>query len=228
MKKLLILLFSLFFLSSPSVFADDISDFQIEGMSIGDSLLDYMTEEEILKEIEITKNDYNYLEEPNKYVEVYLFKNLKKYETVSFFVNSDLADLYIAETDEKYTIPGIRESNQYITDKNEKYTIMSIRGLIDYTEDFDGCIQKRDEIVSELSKMFPNADKRSSGVFEYGGDPSGESIIDAVYFEFVSGGEIEISCYDYEETLRIKRNWSDLLNVAINTEEIISWLSDWY
>ncbi len=56
MKKLLILLFSLFFLSSPSVFADDISDFQIEGISIGDSLLDYMTEEEILEEIERTKD----------------------------------------------------------------------------------------------------------------------------------------------------------------------------
>ena len=48
MKKLLIILFSLFFLSSPSVFADDISDFQIEGISIGDSLLDYMTEDEFI------------------------------------------------------------------------------------------------------------------------------------------------------------------------------------
>ena len=49
MKKLLILLFSLFFLSSPSVFADDISDFQIEGVSVGDSLLDYMSKDEIKK-----------------------------------------------------------------------------------------------------------------------------------------------------------------------------------
>ena len=56
MKKLLILLFS-FFLYSPSVFADDISDFQIEGISIGDSLLDYMTEDEILKEIELNYDD---------------------------------------------------------------------------------------------------------------------------------------------------------------------------
>ncbi|SVC07743.1 uncharacterized protein METZ01_LOCUS260597, partial [marine metagenome] len=47
MKKLLLLLFSILFLSSPSVFAKDISDFEIEGMSIGDSLLDYFSEEEI-------------------------------------------------------------------------------------------------------------------------------------------------------------------------------------
>ena len=60
MKKLLILLFSLFFLiSSPSIFADDISDFEIEGISIGDSLLDYMTEEEIHKQIELKENEFH-------------------------------------------------------------------------------------------------------------------------------------------------------------------------
>ena len=95
MKTLLVLLLSLFFLSSPSVFADDISDFEIEGMSIGDSLLDYMTEEEILKEIELNKDDYYYLKEPNKYAEVYLYKNLKTYEAVSFFVINTQSNIYI-------------------------------------------------------------------------------------------------------------------------------------
>ena len=45
MMKILLTLFFLLF--SSSVLADDISDFQIEGMSIGDSLLDYFSEEEI-------------------------------------------------------------------------------------------------------------------------------------------------------------------------------------
>ena len=66
MKKLLILLFSLLFLSSPSVFADDISDFTIEGISIGDSLLDYMTEDEIFEGIEFTKDWYYFLDNPYK------------------------------------------------------------------------------------------------------------------------------------------------------------------
>ena len=74
MKKLLALLFSILLLSSPSVFAEDISDFQIEGISIGDSLLDYMTEDEILEEIELNNNDYSYLKESNKYAEVYIRK----------------------------------------------------------------------------------------------------------------------------------------------------------
>ena len=46
MKKFLAILFLIFTLQTPSQ-ADDIRDFQIEGMSIGDSLLNYMSEEDI-------------------------------------------------------------------------------------------------------------------------------------------------------------------------------------
>ena len=140
MKKLLILLFSLFFLSSPSVFADDISDFEIEGMSIGDSLLDYMTEDEILKEIERTKGRYYYLKEADKYTELYTNKNLQTYDSVSFFVKNT-------------------QSNKYVTNKNEKYEILSIYGMMDFTENFYSCLLERDEIVTVLSETFPDADK---------------------------------------------------------------------
>ena len=46
MKKFLGFLFVLIFSTNISL-ADDISDFQIEGMSIGDSALDHFTEEQI-------------------------------------------------------------------------------------------------------------------------------------------------------------------------------------
>ena len=48
MKRLLTILILIFTLQTPSQ-ADDIRDFQIEGMSIGDSLLDYLSEEKINK-----------------------------------------------------------------------------------------------------------------------------------------------------------------------------------
>ena len=89
MKKLLgIVVLGLLFISAPS-YADDIRDFQIEGMSIGDSLLDFMTE----NEIEMNKMNYeveqgskfytiNYTgkKETYKLVEITLKKNDKKYE----------------------------------------------------------------------------------------------------------------------------------------------------
>ena len=71
MKKLFILLLST--LVSFSSLSDDISEFEIEGISIGDSLLEYMSQGDILKGIERNKNDYPYLSEPLKYFEVYLF-----------------------------------------------------------------------------------------------------------------------------------------------------------
>ena len=47
MKKLSTYLFLIFFSFQTPSWADDISDFEIEGMSIGDSLLDYFSKKEI-------------------------------------------------------------------------------------------------------------------------------------------------------------------------------------
>ena len=208
MKKLLILLFSLLLLSSTSIFAGDISDFEIEGISIGDSLLDYMTENEILEEIEISKNDYYYLNEPNKYADVYKRKDLSTYDLVSFSIKNN-------------------STNEFLTNKNEKYTILYIRGMITYNEDFDGCIVKRNEIAEVLSKMFPNAQKIEE-FYEFPSDPSGNSTVDAVTFKFSSGAEeIDAYCENLEENFRIKKRWSESLNVSISSAETTSWMRDY-
>ena len=57
MKKLSTYLFLILFSFSAPSFADDISDFQIEGVSIGDSLLDYMSEEEIKENVGFVYED---------------------------------------------------------------------------------------------------------------------------------------------------------------------------
>ena len=204
MKKLLILLFSFFILGSPSVFADDISDFQIEGISIGDSLLDYMTEDEILEGIEETKDWYQYLNEPNKYAQINLNKNFSTYDAISVLIKNNA-------------------TNKYLTNNNEKYTILYIAGNIRYIEDFDSCLQERDEIVEILSTMFPNINKRPS-IFEYYPDPSGDGIVDAVYFKFDSGEEIDSYCFDIEENFRIKNNSLEGLRVSVSSSETTKWM----
>ena len=204
MKKLLILLF---FLSSTSVFADDISDFEIEGISIGDSLLDYMTEEEILKQIELKENDFSYLKEPNKYVQINLYKAFPTYKSgLSFLVKNN-------------------SSNQYITNQNEKYRIETIRGAIDYNEDFDGCIAKRNEIVKVLSSMFLNAQK-TEGDYAHSADPSGSSIVDGVWYTLDSGADISAYCTNHEETFRFKMDWDEGLSIGISSAEVATWLID--
>ena len=78
--KTLLTLFVLFF--SSSVFADDISDFQIEGMSIGDSLLEYFSEEEIL-------SSHEYFYKGDK------FRHFELFSSNSSIVNSILSILFL-------------------------------------------------------------------------------------------------------------------------------------
>ncbi len=69
--------------------ADDIRDFQIEGISIGDSLLDYMSEEEI------KFNKLEYFPDERKYYVVAKTNGLKTYEQV---------EIYLKTNDKKYEI----------------------------------------------------------------------------------------------------------------------------
>ena len=84
MKKLSTFLFLIFFSFIAPSFADDISDFEIEGISIGDSLLDYFSEEEIKKEIEKRKYMYQYT--TDEFGEVYKYDGLQTYFMLSFFM----------------------------------------------------------------------------------------------------------------------------------------------
>ena len=78
MKKLSAYLFLLLFTLQTSSLADDIRDFQIEGMSIGDSLLDSFSEEEISKNVtSYFDNDHEYMS-----VEFVELKSFKTYEHV--------------------------------------------------------------------------------------------------------------------------------------------------
>ena len=111
-------------------FADDISEYQIEGISIGDSLLDHLSKEEIITEIEINKPAYNYLTED--FAEVYLFGNFDIYDHLSFMVKP----------------------------KDKHYTIYSIKGSISYDDKLEQCFAKQKEIEKEFSSMYKNAKKR--------------------------------------------------------------------
>ena len=131
MKKLLLILFVSI---SQITFADDeFSDFQVLDMRVGDSLLDFMPEDEILDEIDKRKtlNRYSHLKEPNKFLEI----SVSKQENDLY----DGAEVFI-----KNTIP--RDN-----------TIHGIRGYRYYIEDFDACIKKRNQIAEILTNFFPEA-----------------------------------------------------------------------
>jgi len=130
MKKLSTYLLLIIFSFSTFSFAEDISEYQIGGISIGESLLKYLSKEEIISEIEINKSTYNYLN--NDFGEVYLFKNIDNYYALTFMVKP----------------------------KDKYFNIYSVRGLIDYDDKIEQCFIKKKEIVKEFSLIFNNTTQR--------------------------------------------------------------------
>ena len=90
MHKLLYKLgFPIFLLFNSSfAYANQISDISIEGFSIGDSLIDFIEEDEILRQAQFNKKDYHYLREPNKFSHIYFYSDFPTYDYVSFFVKT--------------------------------------------------------------------------------------------------------------------------------------------
>jgi len=125
--KILLTFFVLLF--SSSVLADDISDFEIEGISVGDSLLDHVSEKEILTQINDNQYMYNYLNED--FGVVYLYDKLLTFDRVSFFVKP--------------------------SDKN--YIIYSIKGSISYDDQLSECFIKQREIEREISSNYLNTER---------------------------------------------------------------------
>ena len=110
-------------------FANDIEEFEIEEISIGDSLLDHLSKEEIINEIEINKPAYNYLNDD--FGEVYLFGNFDSYSHLSFMVKP----------------------------KDKHYTIYFIKGSISYDNKLEQCFAQQKEVEKEFSKIYKNANK---------------------------------------------------------------------
>lgn len=184
----------LFSFSTPS-FGDDISEYEIEGISIGDSLLDHLSKEEILTEIEINKSSYNYLN--NDFGVVYYYGNFDTYDRLSFTVKP----------------------------KDKHYTIYSIKGSISYDDKLEQCFAKQKEIEKEFSSMFKSAIKRKN-TLEFDWDPTGESVSHNIYFDFDSGQSIFVNCTKYKKSLKIENNWSDSLQVIIDTKEVSDWFNN--
>ena len=92
--------------------ADDISDFEIEGMSINKSVLDFMSVNEVLD------NTLPYFETKRKYYITSILSNLKLYDQV---------EIYLKSNDNKYQIKsivaGIFTSNLDVCLKQKKMIV---------------------------------------------------------------------------------------------------------
>ena len=111
--------------------ADDISDFEIEGMSIGDSLLINMSKNEIdSTKIYFETTKYGIKKE---YSKVYITKDLNQYDYVAIYFKSN--------------------------DKN--YIIQSISGRTEFKDNIEECYELQKAIVNDIRKIAVGAEEWS-------------------------------------------------------------------
>ena len=185
MKKLSAYLFLILFSFSAPSFADDIRDFEIEDMSLGDSLLDYFTKKEI-------KN-------PGAN-NIYFYPNSSKFYEIVLNLNSAIYD----------------EIQFSLKDKDNSYKIYNINGTIYFKQNISKCFDKKNEIESDLSKIF---NMNELNVYPETGkhtvDETGRSTFEAVWYVFKSGDHVGIICTDYH----VDMNNQDSLKLLISSEE---------
>ena len=165
MKRLSLCLFLILFsLQTPSQ-ADDIRDFQIEGMSVGDNLLDHAETLGVTREFILNKK----------------FKFYPKSNRLGLlrFGNRGTFQIY----------DGVQ-----ITADSKNYKIYTISGIIEIKSKSE-CINKQKTIIEELSKVAVSAKKEIENFTPHRVDDTGESIANGVYLDFASGDTLSAECY---------------------------------
>ena len=147
--------------------ADDIRDFEIEGMSLGDSALDFFTESHI------KKNSMSYFKN-NKYTPV-------QNDQLLFFNTYDAVDFVFKTNDKKYIIQSL--SGVLFYDLNVKDCYIKMDEIID----------AMDVIFSNQKKYHKRTYKHGNKIL----NKSGKSIVTDVEYEFKNGDSVSVACYDY-------------------------------
>tara|TARA_Y100000816_G_scaffold51792_1_gene33208 strand:- start:703 stop:1329 length:627 start_codon:yes stop_codon:yes gene_type:complete len=174
MQKILWFVF-LVLLTSTNAYTDNIKDFKIENISIGDSALDYFTESQ-LDNSELDWFNYSY----------------KEYST-SLLPGRGIYDWFkITYKNEDYNyiiegLAGIVVKKNYEEDKCNKQldsTTLNLSKLFKNTKSEE---KKTYRVVYDPSKIFQETNL------------SGKSKLTSIFFDFKQEGKIILSCYDMDK-----------------------------
>jgi len=171
MNRLLLILILTFSFQS-LIKADDIRDFQIEGMSIGDSLLDYFNEDEIKNHNQ--DNYYDWVKEKKIFtvMEISDHKNFRTFDAMQFAYKKN----------------------------DPNYIIYDMNGILLYKNKIEECKSKMKDISKDVEGMFSDLQKKIDNNITHPDDPSGESKIFKIVYWFQSGDMVGIKCFDWSKS----------------------------
>ena len=175
MKKLSSYLLLIFLSFSTFSFADDISEYEIEGISIGDSLLDYMSREEIESNL------------------VFVYEDLDKN------IGKDVAQIPYSKNLNLYDVVYI----DFKTNDNI-FEIIAMSGTLFYKDNIKECYEKQLQLVEDLKLVFKDADLEKEGPMNHPAYPGGEVKYTryAFFINQNNRSNLEIFCYDIDEVVK--------------------------
>ena len=174
--KIILTIFIL--LSSYSVLAEDISDFQIESMSVKDSLLDYFTKEDI------NKAHHNY----------YDWINTKKFYDITLFKENNNFKLY----------DGVQIALML---NDDNFIIYALDGAMRLKNNED-CDKKIQSISDDIGSLFNSVNMVTQVKEFHPEDLSGKSITWGNAFFLKNGeGDISVRCYIWSDTMPYVNNY---------------------
>lgn len=196
MFKLKLCLIIFLFFNNISLKADDITDFQIEGMSIGDSLLDYFS----LKQITNKQNSYE--------DRGYIYKS-KKYFFLTFEIDK---------------INNFEEIQVAIKDNDKDYLIQHLSGLTSI--DINECYSKFGKIEKTLDDLFKDTQKTNKQKRKHVFDDSGKSTTTDVYYYLKNGSYTALVCVDWSDEIYNKYRWEDTLRLEMGSANFTKWFDN--
>ena len=168
--RIFIIFLILIFSNQSLTKADDIRDFEIEGISIGDSALKFFTQEQIIKN---SRNDH-YTNSKYTPVQNDFFDFFKKYDAVDFNFKTN---------DSKFIIVSLSGVILY-DDKDIEKCYVKMKEIISELDIAFSNLEQTD-IGTSVHPSPKNKSKKSTYTYKY--------------YDFSNGDMISVTCYDYSK-----------------------------
>ena len=178
--------------------ADNIQDFEIEGISVGSSLLDHFSQKKIEQSIVDWYDDL----EKNRYVAF-------AFDSPNFEIY-DFVDVWTKYNDDRYLVDTIAGVIYFGEDKP--------------ITDIKNCYQEQKIIADDLLQVFNKATKIGPSKIEHPGDSTGGSSYTDIYLQLDDDYEVVIACYDWSDELLKTQNKADHIYISIRSLELEKWL----
>ena len=176
--------------------ANDIRDFEIEGISVGESLLNHFSESNIQQEI---KSEFSFKYKKNTFV-----------------------GLGVGQTNE---FPLLKKLNQFdelgitIKPNDKNYIVHGLSGEILCYNNIDKCMVAKDKVINDLKNTFDEIEV-DSWERKHPVDKTGKSI---VYGNDLKTNDLDfiisVSVYDMSDD-----DFNDSVKVSIKTEELYNFI----